>query len=87
MIALTRTDGPNVCAKPTVRALRPAFAAAYGRIAGRGRTAPALEMLMIEPPVPAAIRVPTSAVSRNGPLRFTPMTLSNSSSETSVTSS
>ena len=35
---------------------------------------------MIEPPSPAAIREPKSAVSRNGPLRFTPMILSNSSS-------
>ena len=41
-----------------------------------------LLMLIIEPPSPAAIRVPISAVSRNAPLRFTPMTLSNSSSLT-----
>ena len=42
---------------------------------------------MIDPPSPSAIRVPRSAVSRNGPLRLTPMTLSNSSSLTSVTES
>ena len=35
---------------------------------------------MIEPPSPAAIRSPTSADSRNGPLRLTPTTLSKSSS-------
>ena len=49
-----------------------------------GRTAPVLEMLMIEPPSPAAIRSPMSADSRNGPLRFTPTTLSKSSSLTSA---
>ena len=47
-----------------------------------GRTAPVLEMLMIEPPSPAAMRSPMSADSRNGPLRFTPTTLSKSSSLT-----
>jgi hypothetical protein len=47
-----------------------------------GRTAPVLEMLTIEPPSPAAMRSPTRAESRNGPLRFTPMTLSKSSSVT-----
>ena len=83
MIAFTRTDGPNVCAKPTVRALRPALAAAYGQDRRpRAHGARRCEMLMIEPPAPAAIRVPTSAVSRNGPLRLTPSTLSNSSSVT-----
>ena len=33
----------------------------------RGRSAPALEMLMIEPPSPAAMRLPTSDIRRNGP--------------------
>ena len=36
---------------------------------------------MMEPPSPSYIRWPISAVSRNGPLKFTPITLSNSSSE------
>ena len=49
-----------------------------------GRTAPVLETLMIEPPPPATIRSPTSAASRNGPLRLTPITLSKSSSVTSL---
>ena len=49
-----------------------------------GRTAPVLETLMIEPPSPAAMRSPTSADSRNGPLRLTAITLSNSSSVTSA---
>ena len=54
---------------------------------GVGCTAPTLQMLMIEPPPPAAIRVPTSALSRNGPLRLTASTLSNSSSLTESTES
>lgn len=37
---------------------------------------------MIEPPSPAAILLPTIATKRNGPFRFTPFVLSNSSSET-----
>ena len=41
MIALTRTSGPNACARPTVIALTPAFAAAYGTMSLVGRTAPA----------------------------------------------
>ena len=39
---------------------------------------------MIDPPPSAAIRVPISAESRNAPLRFTAITLSNSSSVTSA---
>ena len=39
-----------------------------------------LEMLMMLPPSPAAIRAPTRALSRNGPLKFTPTTLSKRSS-------
>ncbi len=42
---------------------------------------------MIEPPSPAAIRLPTVAISRNGPFRFTPIVLSNSSSDTFSTES
>ena len=47
-----------------------------------GRIAAVLETMMMEPPAPAAIRAPTIAVSRNGPLRFTSSTLSQSSSVT-----
>ena len=84
MIALTRTRGPNACARPTVIALTPALAAAYGTMSRVGRTAPVLDTLMIEPPPASTIRSPTSAASRNGPLRLTAMTLSNSSSVTSL---
>ena len=84
MIALTRTRGPNAWASPTVMAFTPAFAAAYGTMSRVGRTAPVLETLMIEPPRPSAIRSPTSAASRNGPFRLTPITLSKSSSLTSL---
>ena len=65
-------------------ALTPALAAAYGTMSLVGRTAPVLETLMIEPPPAATIRSPTSAARRNGPLRLTAITLSNSSSLTSV---
>ena len=47
-----------------------------------GRAAPVLDTLMIEPPSPATMRSPTSADSRNGPLRLTATTLSKSSSVT-----
>jgi hypothetical protein len=33
-------------------------------------------MLMIDPPLPLAIRVPINDVRRNGPFMFTPSTLS-----------
>ena len=39
---------------------------------------------MIEPPPASYIRRPISAQSRNGPLKFTPITLSNSSSDVSA---
>ena len=39
---------------------------------------------MIEPPPAAAIDAPNRADSRNGPLKFTDITLSNNSSDTSV---
>ena len=81
--ALTRTVGPNAWARPIVIALTPAFAAAYGTMSLVGRMAPVLETLMIEPPPAATIRSPTSAARRNGPLRLTPITLSNRSSVTS----
>ncbi len=56
-------------------------------MSGAGRSEPVLETLMMDPPYgPAAILVPTSAVSRNGPFRLTPSTLSHSSSLTAVRS-
>src|SRR5438034_5100604 len=73
---LTRTFGPNAWAKPTVMALMPALAAEYGIVFGVGRDADVLDTMMIEPPSPAAIRAPTTAVRRNGPFRFTSRTLS-----------
>ena len=89
MIALTRTFGPSASASPTVIALTPALAAAYGTMLAVGRTAPVLLTLMIDPPptspslFSAAIRSPTRADSRNAPFRLTANTLSHSSSETS----
>jgi hypothetical protein len=73
---LTRTVGPNVAASPFVRLLTPAFAAPYTSSAGDGRCDATDETKMIEPPLPAAMRVPTSAASRNGLFRFTAITLS-----------
>ena len=64
---LTRTCGAYSCAKALVSALRPFLDAAYIASAGLGRSAPMLEMLMIEPPPAAAIRSPATAMSRNGP--------------------
>ena len=49
-----------------------------------GRSAAVDDTLMIEPPSPSAMRVPTSAVRRKGPLRFTSSTLSYSASDTSA---
>ena len=80
MTTLERTVGPNALASPSDMATRPALAAAYGTYPGRGLIAAVLEMLMIEPPSPLAIRVPTSAPSRNGPFRLTAIVLSNRSS-------
>src|SRR5258708_15243591 len=84
MMQLTRTLGPKACANASVSALRPAFAAAYGVSSGVGRIAAMLLTLMIDPPSPAAMRVPTLAIRRNGPLRLTPSTLSHSASLTSA---
>ena len=39
--------------------------------------------MMIDPPAPSAMRMPTTEVRRNGPFRLTPMTLSKRSSLTS----
>src|ERR1700757_544191 len=76
MIALTRTFGAKVCARPSVSEFRPALAAAYGTIVAFGRTDAVEEMLRIAPPFAAAILVPTFADSRNGPLRLIANTLS-----------
>src|SRR5713101_5505304 len=80
MMQLTRTFGPYSCANAIVIALSPAFAAEYGAVVREGRTAAVEEILTMAPPSPAAIREPNSADNRNGPLRFTPTTLSKSSS-------
>ena len=55
-------------------------------MSGAGRMEPVVDTLMMDPPSPAAIRVPTSVVRRKGPLRLTPITLSHSSSVTAVRS-
>src|SRR4051794_9057946 len=83
MMQFTRTLGPNARAMPTVMALRPALAVAYGSSVGVGWPAATLLTLMIEPPSPAAMWAPASDDRRNGPRRFTPITLSNRSSVTS----
>ena len=61
-----------------------ALAARFGTRPLRTLAAPLL-MLMIDPPFPCAMRLPMSAVRRKGPLRFTPSTLSHSSSVTAST--
>jgi len=78
----TRTAGPNALARPSVSALRPAFAAAYGSIVGSGRIEPLELMLTMRPPPSATIRSPTRTDNRNGPLRFRFITASNSFSVT-----
>src|SRR5437763_7793729 len=70
MMQLTRTAGPKARAKPTVMALTPALAAAYGTIPGVGRREPVLLTKMIDPRPAATMRVPTSEVSRKPPLRL-----------------
>ena len=66
---------------------KPAFAAPYGMLSVWGRTAPRLDTLMIDPPSPSLMRVPTSAHSRKGPFRFTACTESYIFSVTSTTRS
>src|ERR1700722_16778836 len=80
----TRTLGANSRAKTVVSAFSAALAPAYGPNRGDGNSAPLDETLMIEPPPEAYIRCPISALSRNGPLKFPPITLSNSSSDVSA---
>src|SRR5260221_5501269 len=62
---LTRTRGAHAPASPIVIALSAALAIAYGRSPTSGRSDPAVDTLMIEPPAPALIRVPHSGASRN----------------------
>src|ERR1700730_5041664 len=81
-IVLTRTEGPRARAKPSVSALSPALAAAYGRTVPSGRIEATDEMLTTTPPSPETIRSPMRAVSRKGPLRLTATTLSHSFSLT-----
>ena len=50
---------------------------------GSGISEPDDVTLMITPPSPSAIRFATCDASRNGPLKLSPTTLSNSSSVTS----
>ena len=83
MIVLTRTCGPYAWANPTVRTSSADLAAAYGSSTAVGRMAATLLTLMIDPPLPTAIRGATNAISRNGPLTLTLMTLSKRSSVTS----
>src|SRR3546814_9102980 len=83
-IVFTRTVGPNSLENAVVSAFRAALEAAYVPKSGSGQSAPDDDTLMIEPPSPATMRWPTSAESRKGPLKLTPTTLSNSSSEVSA---
>src|SRR5262249_11162821 len=76
----TRTFGPYANANERVIELSPAFAAPYGSDVGDGFNDAVLEILMIEPPSPFAMRLPTSADNRNGPLKLSPTTLSKRSS-------
>ena len=78
----TRTFGASASASPTVNAFRPAFAAAYGSSLTLASNEPIVLTLMIEPDPASYIRLPTRDPSRNGPFRFTPTVLSNSSSVT-----
>src|SRR5207237_10068253 len=75
-IAFTRTFGANASARPTVSAFKPALAHVYGSSRHDGMSEPTVPTLVIEPPSPSYIRVPTRAPSRKGPLRVTPCTLS-----------
>jgi hypothetical protein len=59
------------------------LAAAYTVVNGVGRTEASELMLMIEPPPVRPMAVAASAVRRVGPLRLTPITLSNNVSEVS----
>src|SRR5436190_15575574 len=78
----TRPFGASASANPTVNALSPALAHAYGSSITLAINEPTVLMLMMEPEPASYIRLPTSEPSRNGPFRFTPTVLSNSSSVT-----
>src|SRR4051812_21308173 len=83
---LTRTLGASASANPTVNALSPAFAAAYGNSPTLASSEPIVLTLMIEPEPASYMRWPARTPNRNGPLRFTPTTLSKRSSVIDVRS-
>src|SRR5215813_2620896 len=80
MMQLTRTLGPYSFANAAVIAFSPALAAEYGAVVAEGRIDETDDTLIIAPPSPAIIFAPNSAARRNGPFRFTAITLSNRSS-------
>src|SRR6195952_3635941 len=82
MMPLTRTPTPAYSsAAALVSALSPAFAAEYTGAVEIGFTEASELMLIIEPPPVAFIASAARAVSRVGPLRLTPITLSNNVSD------
>ena len=83
-IAFTRTVGANVSASPTVKALSPALAHAYGSSFALAISEPIVPTLMIDPPPASRMCVAASVANRNGPLRFTASVLSKRSSVTAA---
>src|SRR5260370_1212198 len=73
---LTRTRGAHAPASPIVIALSAALAIAYGRSPTSGRSDPAVDTLMIEPPAPAFIPLPNTAPRPNGPFALAACVLS-----------
>jgi hypothetical protein len=71
-----RLAGAYASARPTVSALRPALAQAYGSSLTLATSEPAVPTLMIDPPPWAAMCVAASTARRNGPFRFTARVLS-----------
>ena len=83
MMQFTRTFGPKACAKAIGHRVQPGLRRGVrGLTSASAGSRRCCDTLMIEPPSPAAMRVPTSAESRNGPFRFTSSTLSHSASVT-----
>ena len=80
VMQFTRTLGANAFANEMVRLFNPALAVPYGTSVGLGRREAVLDTIMMLPPLPLAILVPTTLERRNGPLRLTAMTLSYKSS-------
>src|SRR5260370_16485756 len=72
---LTRTRGAHAPASPIVIALSAALAIAYGRSPTAGRSDPAGDPLMIQPPPPPSIPRPNRAATPTAPLPFTPPSL------------